>query len=366
MLNYADVDFFIGPYYALSTYASAIGESLQKLVLLPQFPADDVFNCADLHYTLSFTPPLSSFSTDCLQNAQDYLRSYGLTTNMTVFVAYTVASYYPGLEALKVIPTLGMNLVGNIYYDPTVMTWNEIASNISFYRTQAILVGGVGDLGSLLPPVRKLIALSKGAWNPIIATFDLPFPEICWYQEGLIYPQSWVSTLPTINNDTYFGTAADFAVDLAIAAAPTVPPYGEAAVAAAILTLHTLINITQSLDGNVLTTYAKSGAHLTNSFFGEIAFKGNSISRPNVCIQNQNKTYPIIGPDNQATGKLILNPDIIYPPHFFDVIHPDNTLRDALIGSLVTTFGVAVIVLALVLIILKKYHLIFIPKKDRF
>jgi len=182
----------------------------------------------------------------------------------------------------------------------------------------------------------------------------------------LLYPQSWVSTLPTNFNDTYFGTAADFAANLAANSYGIVPPYGEAVVAASILTLHTLLNVTQSLDGAVLTTYAKTGIPITNSFFGEISFSGNSISRTFACIQNQNFSYPIVGPGDLATGVVNLNPAIIYPPGFFDVIHPDHTLRDALIGSLVTTFGVAVVVLLVVLIILKKYHLIFIPKKDRF
>jgi len=286
---------------------------------------------------------------------------------MTVYVAYTFASQFPGDEALSVIPTLGMELVGYIYYDPSVISWDAIALNISYYRTQAILVGGVGDLPLLLPPIRKLIAQSKGDWNPVIVTFDLPYPETSWFQEGLLYPQSWVSSFPTDLNDTYFGTAAEFAQDLAAYVGNSVlPPYGEAVVAASILTLHTLINLTQSLDGDVLTTFAKNGSVLTNSFFGEISFKGNSIARSNACIQNQNYTYPIIGPSALQTGNLNLNPTILYPPHFFDIIKPDHTLRDALIGSLVSTFGVALLALLIVLIVLKKYHLIFIPKKERF
>jgi len=134
MIDYDFVDFFVGPYYSLSVPASNDGENLGKLVLLVEFPADSAFNNAIKHYTLSFTPSLAHFSTDCLVEAQTVLRSKGLTTNMTVYVAYTLFSYCPGIEALQFIPTLGMNLVGSIYYDPTVMTWDQIALNISYYK----------------------------------------------------------------------------------------------------------------------------------------------------------------------------------------------------------------------------------------
>jgi len=144
------------------------------------------------------------------------------------------------------------------------------------------------------------------------------------------------------------------------------PLFGEAAAAAAVLTIQYLINQTQSFDGAVLTAYAKTGVKISDTFFGEISFNDISIARSYICIQNVQLQQVVVAPPALSSGIVNLNPLITYPKDFFSTPSSNTTLRDALLGTLVPIFTLVLLVLFFVLVILKKYHLIFIPKKDKF
>jgi len=207
------------------------------------------------------------------------------------------------------------------------------------------------------------LVYQKGKWNPVISTFSYNYPNTEWWQEGLTYPAAWASNFPNSQNDIYLGTATDFSNTFeTIAYMP--PLFGDAIAAASILTIHNLINITQSLDSAVLVAYAKSGVNITNSFYGEISFNGISIARPYICLQNLDQTYPIIGPNYYALSSVNFNPSIKYPANFFS--NGNNDLRNVLIATLGFLFVACIVAILVVIIILKKFHLVFLKKRNAF
>jgi len=364
LLNHQNVDFFLGPFYSLSNTASTSAESLKHLVILTEFPADDGFNFSPKNYTLSMSPTLDSYSTACAVTVKQAMTAADPKKNVTVFVAYDATSILLGQNAVELLPSLGMIVVGNMSYDCNVETFQEIARNISEKRPDIVLGGGDSDSNLLIPAIRREIGLSHGAWNPTIATFSYNFPNSNWWQEGLLYPSAWSPIFPITQSDDYFGTATDFN-NAFFALAGSLPFSGDAIAAASMLTIHTLINATQSLDSATLTAYAKSGANITNSFYGEISFKGLSLARPYVCIQNIGTQYPIVGPDSYTLTQVEFNPKIVYPANFFNNGNND-IIRNVLISTLGFAFVALIVVILVSIIILKKYHLVFLKRRNVF
>jgi len=351
--------FFLGPFYSLSSAASEQAEDLHTLVMLTE---GDRFNNTSSNYTLSISPTLYSFCATCLNAAKTALIANDESSNATVFLVYNHDTYVVAQESISVIISYGLELIGELFYNKSI-SYTEIVSIIRAANPRIVLGGGVGDESEYIQALRKEIGSSKGSWDPLIITFSVAFPNNEWWEEGILYPQTWTSSLLT--SDYYFGNAQNFS-NLFETVVGRAPYYFEASVVAAVLTINNLINITQSLDSAELVAYAKSGLDLTDSFYGEISFDGISIARPFICTQNQAHIYPIVDPPELATLTVNLNPIIVYPPGFFSTHGKDNTLRNALIASLVSTFGIICIVLLTSLIVIKKYHLIFIPKKDVF
>jgi len=362
--DHLNVDFFLGPYYTLSPGASVQAEALKILVLLTEYPADTTFNNAPSNYTLSISPTLTAFCSTCLIAVQKALALNGESSSATIFLAYTEDTYNSAQETKNVIQQYGMTLVGDIFYNSSVV-YSQLAASIRAQKPRIIMGGGVGDLPQFLQAIRKEIGLAKDWSDPVIVTFDPPFPNNNWFEEGVLAPQPWTFNLPNTQQDEYFGTAQDFSYNFN-ATAGRYPYYGEASAVASVLAIHKLLNVTQSLDGAVLAAYAKTGVNVTSSFFGEISFNGVSLARSYICTQNNAQIYPIVDPPELATSTVNLYPVIDYPKGFFSNNGTDNTLRDALIGSLVTTFGIMLIGLLIVVIVVKKYHLIFIPKREKF
>jgi len=365
LTNVENVDFFIGPYYSLSPAASALAENLHRLIILTEYPADDVLNTAPSNYTLSISPSLKAYASTCLTSVQRSLIDNDKSPNVTVFLVYDIDSYVPAQEIKNTaIAQNGLQSVGELYYNSSI-SYEEIASIIRAANPDIVIGGGVGDLPEFIPAIRKEIGLSHGSWDPVLISFDIGYPNNPWYLEGLLYPQTWTPLLPPSQQDIYFGTAMNFTTTFTdFTGRP--PLFGEAAAAAAVLTIQYLINQTQSFDGAVLTAYAKTGVKISDTFFGEISFNDISIARSYICIQNVQLQQVVVAPPALSSGIVNLNPLITYPKDFFSTPSSNTTLRDALLGTLVPIFTLVLLVLFFVLVILKKYHLIFIPKKDKF